>query len=149
MKMWRGKKLILVAVLASAVLIGSIGGVVAAQTGNGDDNQPQAQQEALLEKVCAIYEQNTGVTIDAEELQKALGQARDEMQSEALDKFLQNLVDEGKITQEQADQYQAWLEAKPDIGIPIAPGLGGRDMQHGFGGPGNGFPGLGEPQPTE
>ena len=148
MKMWRGKKLILVAVLASAVLVGSIGGVVAAQTGNGDDNQPQAQQEALLEKVCAIYEQNTGVTIDAEELQKALDQARDEMQSEALDEHLQNLVDEGKITQEQADQYKAWLEAKPDVPI-LAPGLGGPNMQRGFGGPGNGFPGLGEPQPTE
>jgi hypothetical protein len=146
--MWRSKKFIIAAVLAAVVLVGSIGGVVLAQTGD-EENSPQARQAALMEKVCAIYEENTGTAIDLEELQKAFDQARDEMQSEALDKYLQSLVDEGKITQEEADQYKAWLESKPDIGIPIAPGLGGRGMHPGFGGPGGGFPGGGEPPTTE
>jgi hypothetical protein len=146
--MWRSKKFILVAVLAVVALVGSIGGVVLAQSKNGDDS-PQTQQTALMEKVCAIYQQNTGVAIDSAELQKAFDQARDEMQSEAQDEFLQNLVDEGKITQEQADQYEAWLESKPDIDVPMAPGFLGLGMHHGFGGP-DGFPGWGEPpQPTE
>jgi len=145
--MWRSKKFIIVAVVAAVVLAGSIGGIVYAQNGNSDDSQPKAQFATLLEKVCAIYQQNTGTEIKAEELQKAFDQARSEMQSEAQDKFLQKLVDEGKITQDQADQYKAWLESKPDVNIPMAPGFSG--MSRGFGGPG-GFPGWGEPpQPPE
>ena len=148
--MWRSKKFLLATALAVVVLVGSIGGVALAQTGNGDDNQPAAQHEALLDKVCAIYEENTGVAINSEELEKAFAQARSEMRDEALNNFFQGLVDEGKITQEQADQYKAWLESKPDVDVPLAPGFPGHDMPRGFGGPGGGFPGWCEPpQPTE
>ena len=150
--MWRSKKFIIIAVLAVVALAGSIGGVVLAQTGD-EDNSPQAQQQALMEKVCAIYQQNTGVAIDSAELQKAFDQVQSEMRQEAQDKFLQSLVDEGKITQEQADQYKAWLEAKPDIPLlgpgPLAPGFPGAGMRPGFGGPGGGFPGGGEPPTAE
>ena len=147
--MWRSKKFLLAMVLAVVVLLGSIGGVALAQTGT-DDSQPLAQHEALLDKVCVIYEQNTGVAINSEELQKAFAQARSETQDEALDNYLKRLVDEGKITQEQADQYKTWLESKPDVDVPLAPGFPGHDMPRGFGGPGGGFPGWCEPpQPTE
>jgi hypothetical protein len=144
--MWRSKKFLLVTVLAVVLLAGSIGGVALAQTGT-DDSQLKAQDNVLLDKVCAIYEQNTGVAINSEELEKAFDQARSEMQDEALDNYLKNLVDQGKLTQEQADQYKAWLESKPDV--PLAPGLSGNDMHRGFGGPGGGFPGWCGPQPTE
>jgi hypothetical protein len=145
--MWRSKKFIIIAVLAVVVLAGSIGGVALAQTSN-DNNQPAAQQQTLLDKVCAIYEQNTGVAIDSGELQKAFDQARSEMRDEALNNYLQGLVDKGKMTQEQADQYKAWLESKPDV--PFAPGFFGHGMHRGFGGPGGGFQGWGQPQqPTE
>ena len=144
--MWRSKKFLLVTVLAVVVLAGSIGGVALAQS--GDDSQPLAQHEAMLEKVCAIYEENTGIAINSEELQKAFAQARSEMQDEALDSYLQSLVDEGKITQEQADQYKVWLESKPEVDVPLAPGFPGHDMPRGFGGPG-GFPGGDVPQPEE
>ena len=131
--MWRSKKFLLAMVLAVVALVGSIGGVALAQTGT-DDSQPAAQHEALLDKVCAIYEQNTGVAINSEELQKAFAQARSEMQDEALNNFLKGLVDEGKITQEQADQYKTWLESKPDVDVPLAPGFPGHGMHRGFGG---------------
>jgi hypothetical protein len=133
MEMWRSKKFIIVAVLAAVVLVGSIGGVVLAQTGNGDANQPSSQQETLLDKVCAIYEQNTGTAIDSAELQKAFDQASTEMRNEALDNYLKKLVDEHKITQEQADQYKAWVEAKPDVPI-LGRGFPG-GMPRGFDGP--------------
>jgi len=133
--MWRSKKFLLATALSVVVLLGSIGGVALAQTGTGDDSQPTAQHEALLDKVCAIYEENTGTAINSEELEKAFTQAQDEMQDEALNSYLQGLVDEGKITQEEADQYKAWLESKPEIGMPLAPGFSG--------------PGGSEPQPTE
>jgi hypothetical protein len=146
--MWRSKKFLLITVLAVVALAGSIGGVALAQSGDGDNSQPVAQHQALLDKVCAIYEENTGTAIDSGELQKAFDQARSEMRDEALNSYLQKLVDEGKITQEQADQYKAWLKSKPEVDIPLAPGFG-LGMHRGFGGGGD-FPGWGEaPQPTE
>jgi len=146
--MWRSKKFLLVTVLAVVVLLGSIGGVALAQTGT-DNSQPVAQHQALLDKVCAIYEQNTGTAINSAELQKAFDQARTEMKNEALDNYLKGLVDGGKITQEQADQYKAWLESKPDVDVSFAPGFPGHDMPRGFGRSSGGFPGWCEPQPTE
>jgi uncharacterized membrane protein len=142
--MWRNKKFVIVAVVAAVLLVGSIAGVAFAQTGTGDASQPAAQSGTLLDKVCAIYEQNTGTAINADELTKAFTQARSEMQDEALDNYLKNLVDQGKLTQEQADQYKAWLKSKPDV--PLAPGFPGHGMHRG----GGGLPGWCEPpQPTE
>jgi len=144
--MWRSKKFLLVTVLAVVALVGSIGGVALAQSGNGDTDQPVAQHQAMLDKVCAIYEENTGTAINSEELQQAFEQARSEIQDEARNNFLQGLVDEGKITQEEADQYKAWLESKPEVDVPLAPGLPGLGMHRGFGGPSGGFPDF---QPAE
>jgi hypothetical protein len=151
--MWRSKKVIIIAVLAAVVLVGSISGVALAQTGDEDNSRHGAKYEALMDKVCAIYEENTGTAIDAQELQEAFSQARSEMRDEALDEYLQGLVDEGQITQEEADQYKAWLEARPDIpaiaGSPVESGLPGDGMYGGPGGHGGGFPGGGGTQPTE
>jgi hypothetical protein len=148
--MWRSKKFIIIAVLAVVVLAGSIGGVALAQSGDENNSQPPAQQQTLLDKVCAIYQQNTGTAIDSGELQKAFDQARSEMRDEALNSYLQGLVDKGKMTQEQADQYKAWLKSKPEVDIPLAPGFPGLGMHRGFGGAGGGFQGWSQPpQPTE
>lgn len=114
--MWRNKKLIVIALLAAVLAVGSIGGIVLAQTENGDEGQPGSRYEALLDKVCGIYEANTGTGIDSEQLILAFDQARKEMGDEALDNRLQNLIDQGEITQEEADQYKAWLQARPDTG---------------------------------
>jgi len=113
--MWRSKKFIIITVLAAVVLVGGISGVVLAQTENGDDSQPPAQHAALLDKVCEIYEENTGTAINAEELQKAFAQAQSEMMEEALENRLQNLVEQGQLTQEEADQYKAWWQVRPDM----------------------------------
>jgi hypothetical protein len=87
----------------------------------------ETRQEALLDRVCQIYQENTGVAIDPQQLENAFAQAQREMQDEALQSWLQKLVDEGKITQDQADQYLQWWQARPDIELPE---LGG----HGHGG---------------
>ena len=142
--MWRSKKFILVAVLAAVLLIGSIGGVAFAAS-NGYDSQPnKARYGALLDKVCEIYQQKTGVTIDKEALKDAFAQAGSEMRPqappnrpekgpEAMQDRLQNLVDQGKITQEQAGAFQKWWDARPDAPLGFGfPGLGGF---HGKGGP--------------
>ena len=136
--MWRRKKFIMVAVLAAVVLVGSIGGVVLAAD-NGEDSQPEAKCGAWLDRVREIYEQNTGVVIDQEALEDAIAQARSEMHTEALQIRLQSLVDQGKITQEQADEYLKWQEARPDVpagfGFKGHGGFRGMGGMRGFGGP--------------
>jgi len=124
--MWRSKKFIVGVVLAAVLLFGSIGGVALANTENGDDSQPEARYEALLDRVCEIYEENTGVAINPPELEDAFAQARREIRDEGADRYLQNLIDQGKISQDEADQHQEWFQARPDVPLQ-------RPFDHGFG----------------
>ena len=147
--MWRSKKLITVAVLAAVVLAGSIGGVVLAAD-NGDDSQPEAKCGALLDRVCEIYEEATGVTIDQEALKDAFTQARSELHPEGMPKCgdvtpedmssrLDTLLAEGNITQEQYDKMKARIESMPDempgFGFRGHGGFRGMGGMRGFGGP--------------
>jgi hypothetical protein len=130
----RKRKWFIPVIVASVLLIGGIvGGVVAAaddsSSNTGDQNQATDRNQALLDRACAIYEENTGVAIASEQLKDALKQARSEIQDEALESRLQDLVDEGIITQEDADNYLEWWQSRPDVGVPL-PGLSG----HGPGG---------------
>lgn len=129
--MWRSKKFIAIVVAAVLVIGGLVGGIVAADTGNEDECSPGAQHAAMLARVCAIYQENTDSAIDPGELQAAFAQASSEMQDEAMQNRLQNLVEQGKITQDEADQYHEWWQAKPDVSVGFgfrshrgAPGMG-------------------------
>ena len=140
--MWRSKKFI-IAVSVAVLLAGSIGGVVLAADTEGS-SQLEARHGQFMDKVCEIYEQDTGISIDQEALKAAFTQAAGEMRAEimqnrpeigpeAMQNRLQNLVDEGKITQEQMEELQGWWDSKPDVTF-------------GFGHPGHGkFPGMGGP----
>jgi len=112
--MWRSKKLIIATALAAVIVAGSIGGVVLAAD-DGDESQPEAGIETLLDRVLAIYEQNTGQAIDRAALTDAFAQAKDEMRTDALQKWLQSLVEQDKISQSQADEYFQWQQARPDF----------------------------------
>ena len=136
--MKRSKKFVLVTTLAAVVLVGSITGAVLAQ--NGDDSQPKAGPELLLGRVCEIYQQKTGVAIDSEALKDAFAQAKSEMRAKALQTRLQYLVEQGKITQDEADQWTEWWQSKPDV--PVKFGFRARCGPLGEGG-------LRAPQPTE
>ena len=102
--MWRKKKFIIGLLVAVLVMIGSLGGVALAQ--KGDD---EVQSKSLTARVAEI------LGIDQQSLEDAFSQARAEMREEALDKHLQNLVDEGIITEEEASEYKGWLDLKPDM----------------------------------
>ncbi len=112
--MWRSRKLVMAAILAVVVLVGSIGGVVLAADGD-EDIQPEAQFGAILERISAIYQEKTGTALDTEALKDALEQVQSEMRTAAMQEWLQSMVDAGKITQEQADEYLEWQQAKPDV----------------------------------
>jgi hypothetical protein len=45
------------------------------------------------------------------------------MQDEAPQNWLQKLVDEDKITQEEADQYLEWWQARPNITFGLGEGF--------------------------
>ncbi len=139
--MKRSKKFVLVTALASVVLVGSITGVALADNGNG--NEPGALLGALGDRVAEIYQQKTGDTLDQEALQEAFATARAEMREEAMKNRLQSLVDEGKITQDEADQYTEWWQSKPDVPAEFGRGPGFPGMR----GP-RGGGGLRAPQPA-
>jgi hypothetical protein len=133
--MWRSKKFIIVTVLVAVLLLGGIGGIAFAQADNGSNNQSKAQGEDILGKVCAIYQQKTGVAIDQEALKAAFAQAQSELQKEREQARLQDLVKQGKITQEQADSMQKWWDAKPDVPFGFGPAGPGGFGHRGCGGP--------------
>jgi len=112
--MWRSKKLIVVAVLTTVLVVGSIGGIALADNGDGSSG---ARHEALLDQVCEIYNTNPDRPgdIDCNALKAAFAEAQSRMREAALDSYLQKLVDEGKIDPDRATAYQAWLQAMPDM----------------------------------
>ena len=128
MRMWRKRKFILIGLLVVVVIGATLGGIAIAQA--NDQSNTTSQLSTLLDKVASIYQQNTGVAIDSQELAKAFTQAQKETCDAALDKYLNSLVEKGKITQDQADQFKNWSNSRPDV--PIGPGLKG------------GFPGMGK-----
>jgi hypothetical protein len=125
----RKRKWFIPVVVASVLLIaGTVGGALVAASDSSsttdDQNQIADRNQELLDRACAIYQENTGTAIDSEQFKAALEQAQDELHEEALESRLQDLVDNGKMTQEEADQYLEWWQSRPDIQAPL-PGLGG------------------------
>lgn len=107
----RKKKFIIAGIIAAVVII--IGGSVSvALAQSGGTTAGDNQTNPLFSRVAAI------LGIDEQKLEDAFAQAHRELRDEASQKRLQSLVDEGKITQEQADQYQQWWQARPDVQIP-------------------------------
>ena len=52
--------------------------------------------------------------LDTDTVATAMKEARQEMMDEALAERLQEAVDEGRITQEQADQISEWMKSRPE-----------------------------------
>jgi len=129
-EMWRNKKIIAITLLTVLLVVGSLGGVAFAQTGDDETGQ----RDSLLERVVAILVED-GVNITTDQLKDAFTQAKDELCDEAMDTRLQAMIDAGKITQEEANQMKEWLESKPDVSIgPRFRGRGG--FQGKWGAPG-------------
>ena len=103
------KKVLIIGVLCVVVLAGVLGGFAIASANDGG-----SANTTLMDKVAEIYQKNTGTAIDAQELQKAFTEAGSSLRVEMRDQMLQKLVNNGKITQEQADAWKAWLDARPD-----------------------------------
>jgi ABC-type glycerol-3-phosphate transport system substrate-binding protein len=139
--MKKSKKLIIIAVVTVLVLGGILGGVAIANADEPTTTTAPAETpavtdiNALAQRIADAYEANTGVAIDAQELVNAFEDVQKDIRSEALDNYLDKLVEAGKITDTQAQEFKDWIEARPDV--PIGPSLNG-----GCGGFGGRFGGM-------
>ena len=69
----------------------------------------QEHRDALTARVAEI------LNIDKQKLEDAFKQAQSELREKALDTRLQELVNQGAWTQQQADAFKAWIKARPDV----------------------------------
>ena len=135
--MWKKRKWIIIGVIGAVVLlVAGIGGAALAQT-NSTSNSP-------IKGLMARVAEKLG--IDQQKLEDAFAQAQKDMQAEALDARLKDMVANGKITQQQADQYKQWIQSRPaDLppalgpGPGFGPGMRGPGGFRGFCGPGKMF----------
>ena len=108
---------IAIAVVAIATI--SISVVLAQENEKGDSNASR-----LAAKVAEI------LGLDAAEVDDAIKQARREIRDEAIQKKLNALVENGRLTQEQADEHLNRFQSRPE-GIPaIGKHFFGKMQQH-------------------
>ena len=121
-------------ILALAIIGGTALGALA-QTGTSGTTS------SFVARVASI------LGLDAAKVQDAMNQAGQQMQDEALKARLDNSVKQGKMTQEQADEYYKWYQSRPK-GLGHG-SFGGRGFGKGphFGGRGWGGPGFHGPAP--
>ena len=103
-KLKKIQKIALATILVAVMLIASMPVIALAQEGETPE-----RQGALIARVAGI------LGIDQQELENALKQAQTESREETLEARLQELIAEGTLTQEQANELKLWREAKPDI----------------------------------
>jgi len=99
--MWKSKWVIVSVALAIAVLVGGTG-IALAQEGE------EGSSKTLVARVAQI------LGIEEQTVQDAFDQAQKEMQAEALDNYLEWAVEQGKMTQEEADKYKEWWQSRPE-----------------------------------
>ena len=87
--------------LLAVAIVGA--GIVAAQSSDGD-----SAVSAFSARVAAI------LGLDEQTVDDAITQARKELKEERLQERLDEKVAAGAITQEQADEYMAWIQSKPE-----------------------------------
>lgn len=100
---------VLISALVVALLL-TVGGVTIVMAEGEEETTPppEASAEGLLERVADILE------IDQEDLIDAFKQAQQEMKEEAFINRLNQAVEEGRITREQANEIIGWWELRPD-----------------------------------
>ena len=102
------KMKVLVSVLM-AVLMLVASGTAIAMAQEEEEPSPPVESNGLLARVAGI------LGIPEEDLIDAFGQARQEMREEVFLNALDEAVEEGIITQEEAGEIKEWWEQKPDV----------------------------------
>ncbi len=85
-------------------VVGAFAGLAAAQS-NDDDGASQT----FVERVAAV------LGIESDDLESAMQQVKEEIQTERQDAKFSELVEAGTLTQEEADAIKEWQDSKPEI----------------------------------
>jgi hypothetical protein len=141
------KKILLPAAAAMvAIAIFTGGAVMAQENGTGETGVVPS----FASRVAAI------LNLSEADVQNAMDQAQTEMRDEATRNRLDSMVEQGRLTQAQADEYYNWLQSRPE-GVPGFEGRGpgfefrGHGHRHDYGmkGPGGRFGAPGESAPPQ
>ena len=114
-------------IVAAVMVLGIMGGVAMAQETSDEDGD--SEKRSFAARVADI------LVLDETTVQEAIDQAKAEIQEEALQAKLDWLVENGHMTQDQADEYKTWIESKPEGLSPKMFGGFGK-KRHRFGGRG-------------
>ncbi len=108
------------AAVAVVVMLAAAGGAIMAQESEGKESR----FSAFAERVASI------LGLEADDVEDAMEQAKQELAEEARDDKLAMMVEKGMFTQQQADDWKAWMEARPEgFKLPyFAPGRGGEHL---------------------
>ena len=106
--MFRSKKFIIISVLLAIAVAGGIGGVAIAQT-----EDEETERETIYDRVTAVLVAD-GVIITSDQLKDAFDEVRRQQNSAAIEKMLDRLVENDRITQGEADEYLQWWSEKPE-----------------------------------
>ena len=120
------KRWLFIPIVAGVVALAIMGGTALAQSGDESADSPWS---GFTSRVASI------LGLDEATVQGAMNQAREEIQNEALRARLDYQVEQGWITQEQADEFAEWHQSRPEGLFPRG-GFGGRGFHRGghFGG---------------
>ncbi|MBI2164865.1 MAG: hypothetical protein HYU29_00450 [Chloroflexi bacterium] len=127
------KRWLFVPLLVAALVLGITGGTVLAQGGGTSGDSPL---KSFATRVAAI------LGLDEAKVQSAFNQAAKEMQDEALQQKLDRMVEQGRLTKEQADQTKQWYQSRPEALSPGSP-FGGHGFFRGPMWGGRGWHGMG------
>ena len=102
------KKRLSILLIGTAVsivaVVGAFAGIAAAQTSEDDGDS-----QTFVQRVAAI------LGIEPDDLDDAMQQVKDELHSERRDAKFAELVENGALTQEEADAIEEWQDSKPEI----------------------------------
>ena len=118
------KRWFVIPLLVGVLTLGITGGTVLAQEDGTSSDSPVGR---FASKVATI------LGLDGAQVQDALKQAAGEIQDEALQRKLDRLVENDRLTQEQADAYLEWYKSRPEgiLSGPKLRGFGGYGFHHG------------------
>ena len=108
--MTKRKKLLIGVLVATMALTGVLVGTVSADTQDGGN-----PRSALMARVAEILGIDQADVEGA--FEQAMGEQREQREAEmeaAREERIQSLIDEGVVTQEEVDEWEAWMEARPD-----------------------------------
>ena len=105
----------IIAIVAVVALSAGITAVVSAESPEGEAGSNTGPGQIFIGKLADILES------DEEELADAFKQARQEMCEEHQEQRLQNAIDEGLITEEEAEQIRGWWDSRPEAMQQLGP----------------------------